>query len=135
MLTVRMLTAFLAARLRLRCDAKLCSHKPCLQLCRDLPSHKMSSFLVSALNPLPPLFPLSPYSFCPLLSCQTLASEMARLNRSREMSRSSQADKEASDRATFTAWLGRYGARLQREATAGADAEARVQLMNSSNPK
>jgi len=43
--------------------------------------------------------------------------------------------KAQNDRKAWQGWLARYGARLHREAEAGADPRKRVQTMNATNPR
>ena len=78
--------------------------------------------------------------FC-CTAAQTLNAELARLKRSEQLSKLTEADKRLRDRERWTAWLASYGARLQRlaaEAEAeggGFDAAARAAVMNGTNPR
>ncbi|GLC50161.1 hypothetical protein PLESTB_000349300 [Pleodorina starrii] len=76
------------------------------------------------------------------LTPQMLNSELARLKRSEQLSKLSDADKRARDRERWAAWLASYGARLQSLAAdaeaaggGGFDSAARVAVMNGTNPR
>lgn len=68
-------------------------------------------------------------------SPEMLQRELARHKAAAKWRGMTPADKAAADRETWSAWLTRYRARLQQEAAAGATAEQRVKVMNSSNPR
>ena len=57
------------------------------------------------------------------------------MRQAEELARVGPAAKAQSDRKDWSAWLGRYRARLQQEADAGASPVTRVDLMNSTNPR
>lgn len=64
-----------------------------------------------------------------------MAADLQRLQHAEALAKLSPAGKAAGDRAAWARWLERYGARLQREARAGADAAARSDAMRAANPK
>jgi uncharacterized protein YdiU (UPF0061 family) len=64
-----------------------------------------------------------------------LQQEARRMQRAEELGRLDPATKARSDRQRWHAWLGRYRARLQQEADAGASPRMRVDLMNATNPR
>ena len=66
---------------------------------------------------------------------QALQAELAREKRSDAILAQSPAAKAAEDRKRFAEWLRGYGARLQRDAQAGASGAQRVESMNATNPK
>ena len=66
---------------------------------------------------------------------QLLQRESRRLQRFEELRKVSAAEKAAKDEQRWRAWLAPYRERLQLEADAGASAAARVDAMNSVNPR
>ena len=66
---------------------------------------------------------------------QLLQRESRRLQRFEALRKVSAAEKAAKDEQRWRAWLARYRERLQLEADAGASATARVDAMNSVNPR
>ncbi|GLI65597.1 hypothetical protein VaNZ11_009173 [Volvox africanus] len=70
------------------------------------------------------------------LTPQMLNAEMARLKRSEQLAKLSDADKQCRDRERWATWLALYGARLQRAVSAGSlDPAMRPAVMNSANPR
>ena len=57
------------------------------------------------------------------------------MQRAQKLARVSPDEKAQSDRQSWRAWLGRYKARLQQEADAGASPHTRMELMNGTNPR
>lgn len=66
---------------------------------------------------------------------QSIQRDVARLQRSEQLSKLDPAVKAQTDRQRWTAWLRRYQARLQQEADAGAEPQRRISAMNSTNPR
>ena len=66
---------------------------------------------------------------------QLLQRESKRLQQQQELREVSAEDKAAKDKQKWKAWLARYHARLQLEASAGASAPERVKAMESVNPR
>ena len=66
---------------------------------------------------------------------QLLQRESRKLQRSEELQKVSAAEKASKDEQRWRAWLARYRERLQLEADAGASPTARVDAMNSVNPR
>lgn len=66
---------------------------------------------------------------------QMLQIELKRLQRAQQLAGMDPAAKAASDRQRWAGWLGRYRARLQQEADAGASPQMRVDLMDATNPR
>lgn len=68
-------------------------------------------------------------------SAQMIQAEIERMNASAKLQDVTPAQKAQNDRKAWQGWLARYGARLHREAEAGADPQKRVQTMNATNPR
>ncbi|CAK0752240.1 hypothetical protein CVIRNUC_002131 [Coccomyxa viridis] len=68
-------------------------------------------------------------------SKELLQRESRRLQRFEELQKVSAAEKASKDEQRWRAWLSRYRERLQLEVDAGATATARVDAMNSVNPR
>ncbi len=66
---------------------------------------------------------------------QMIQAEVERLNASAKLLDVTPEQKAQSDRKAWQGWLARYGARLHRQAQAGADPHKRVQIMNATNPR
>jgi len=74
-------------------------------------------------------------SLIPDIWVQLLQRESKRLQRYEELQKVSAEQKAAADERKWRAWLARYNMRLQQEADAGASASARMETMNSVNPR
>ena len=66
---------------------------------------------------------------------QMTQAEIERMNASAKLQDVTPDQKAPNDRSPWRGWLARYGARLHREAEAGADPHKRVQTMNATNPR
>lgn len=69
------------------------------------------------------------------MAMQMIQAEIERMNASAKLQDVTPAQKAQNDRKAWQGWLARYGARLHREAEAGADPQKRVQTMNATNPR
>ena len=66
---------------------------------------------------------------------QLLQRESRRLQRFEALQKVSAAEKTSKDEQRWRAWLTRYRERLQLEADAGTSVTARIDAMNSVNPR
>lgn len=66
---------------------------------------------------------------------QRIEQESKRLQRYEELHKVSEGEKKLKDEQKWRAWLARYSRRLQLEADAGTCASARMEVMNSVNPR
>ena len=66
---------------------------------------------------------------------QDILRDLERMKRAEALATMPEAERSLRDRAVWSTWLGRYGRRLRREAEAGASAQDRIRVMNTTNPR
>lgn len=69
------------------------------------------------------------------MAMQMIQAEIEQMNASAKLQDVTPDQKAQNDRKAWRGWLARYGARLHREAEAGADPHKRVETMNATNPR